>query len=54
MHVGNPPIVEAYTLSDGSGERVQLNEVDHEKDVGVWFTRDLKPSLHCCKQQHLL
>ena len=45
MHVGNSP----YTLSDGSGECVQLKKADQEKDLGVWFTRDLKPSLHCCK-----
>ena len=49
MHVGNSPIVKAYTLCDGSGECVQLDEVDHEKDLGIWFTSDLKPSLHCCK-----
>ena len=30
-------------------ECVQLVEVDHEKDLGVWITSDLKPSLHCCK-----
>ena len=30
-------------------ECVQLDEVDHEKDLGIWFTSDLKPSLHCCK-----
>ena len=49
MHVGNSPVVRAYTLCDGSGECVQLDEVDHEKDLGIWFTSDLKPSLHCCK-----
>ena len=36
MHVGNSPIVKAYTLCDGSGECVQLDEVDHEKDLGIW------------------
>ena len=45
MHVGNSPIVKAYTLCDGSGECVQLDEVDHEKDLGIWFTSDLKSSL---------
>ena len=30
-------------------ESVQLDEGDHEKDLGVWFTSDLKPSLYCCK-----
>ena len=49
MHVGNSPIVTSYALSNGLGQHVQLDEVDHEKDLGVWFTSDLKPSLHCCK-----
>ena len=35
-YVSNSPIVRAYTLlCDGSGECVQLEEVDHEKDLGV-------------------
>ena len=38
-----------YALSNGLGQHVHLDEVDHEKDLGVWFTSDLKPSLHCCK-----
>ena len=49
MHVGNSPIVKTYALLDGLGQYVQLDEVNHEKDLGVWFTSDLKPSLHCCK-----
>ena len=49
MCVGNSPIVRSYTLCDDVGECVQLFEDDHEKDLGVWFTSDLKPSLHCCK-----
>ena len=49
MHVGNSPIVRAYKLCDDLGECVQLDEGDHEKDLGIWFTSDLKPSLHCCK-----
>ena len=49
MHVGNSPIVRAYKLCDDLGECVQLAEGDQEKDLGVWFTSDLKPSLHCCK-----
>ena len=49
MHIGNSSLVKAYTLCDGSGKCIHLDEVDHEKDLGVWFTNDLKPSLHCCK-----
>ena len=41
MHVGNSPIVTSYALSNGLGQHVQLDEVDHEKDLGVWFTRGL-------------
>ena len=47
--MGNSPIVRSYTLCDDLGERVQLFEDVHEKDLGVWFTSDLKPSLHFCK-----
>ena len=49
MHVRNSLIVTLYALSNGLGQHVHLDEVDHEKDPGVWFTSDLKPSLHCCK-----
>ena len=49
MHVGNSPMTTAYTLCDSSGECIQLDGVDHENDLGVWITSDLKPSLHCCK-----
>ena len=49
MHMIKPPFVKAYVLCDGLEQCVQLGEVDHKKDLGVWFTSDLKPSLHCCK-----
>ena len=49
MCMGNSPFVRLYTLYDNLGECIQLFEDDHEKDLGVWFTSDLKPSLHCCK-----
>ena len=49
MHVGYSHFVTEYVLSDNSGEHVKLTEVDNEKDLGVWISRDLKPSLHCTK-----
>ena len=49
MHVGNSHIVAEYVLCDNSGEQFKLTEVDHEKDLGVWISSDLKPSLHCSK-----
>ena len=48
MHVGHSSIASEYVLWDNdSGEFVQLPEVDHEKDLGVWISSNLKPSLHC-------
>ena len=49
MHVGYSHFVTEYVLSDNSGEHVKLTEVDHEKDLGVWISSDLKSSLHCTK-----
>jgi len=28
---------------------VLLTEAEYEKDLGVWISTDLKPSIHCCK-----
>ena len=50
MRVGHSSIASEYVLWDNdSGEFVQLPEVDHEKDLGVWISSNLKPPLHCCK-----
>ena len=41
MQVGNSPTDSGYTLCDNrSGECIQLMEVDHEKDFGVWICSD--------------
>ena len=29
-----------------SGEYIELTKVDHEQDLGVWISSDVKPSLH--------
>jgi len=50
MRVGNSLTTSGYTLNNtGTGQQVLLTEVDYEKDLGVWISNDLKPSLHCCK-----
>ena len=50
MRIRHSSIASEYVLWDNnSGEFVQLPEVDHEKDLGVWISSNLKPSLHCCK-----
>ena len=32
-----------------SGEIVELSLVEEEKDLGIWITPNLKPSLHCLR-----
>ena len=50
MHVGTPSTASEYTLYDTSvGQRVPLAEADYERDLGVWISGDLKPSIHCYK-----
>ena len=33
--------------NSSTNSSVVLEEVNEEKDVGVWRTNNLKPSLHC-------
>jgi len=50
MHVGTLSAASEYTLYDASvGQRVLLAEADYKKDLGVWISDDLKPSIHCYK-----
>ena len=30
-------------------EYIQLSKCSEEKDLGIWYTSDLKPSTQCCK-----
>jgi len=47
MRIGYSPIL-SYTMTDSStNSSVTLEEVNEEKDLGVWCTNTLKPSLHC-------
>ena len=40
----------AYTIFDSNtAERIQLCQVTEEKDLGIWFTQDLRPSTQCRK-----
>ena len=39
-----------YTLLDYNNDtRINLNRSAAEKDLGVWYSTDLKPSLQCNK-----
>jgi len=39
-----------YTIIDPvTGERVQLSQCSEEKNLGIWYTSDLKPSTQCHK-----
>jgi len=50
MHVGTSLTTSGFTFNDTStGQRAFLTEVDYEKDLGIWISSDLKPSIHCCK-----
>ena len=49
MHLGrgNPTV---YSMTDyTSGGVVELSLVEEEKDLGIWITSNLKPSLHCLR-----
>ena len=49
MQLGNSTPT-TYTLFDhDNGIRTNLNTVSEEKDLGVWYSSDLKPSLQCNK-----
>ena len=40
----------AYSIIDPTtGSRVQLSQCSEEKDLGIWYTSDLKPSTQCRK-----
>jgi len=47
MHVGHK-FDTRYYIEDETGE-VELEHVQEEKDLGVFFTNDLKPSMQCQK-----
>ena len=49
---GNPTV---YGMTDyTSGEVVELSLVEEEKDLGIWTTSNLKPSLHCLRTTQML
>ena len=45
MHIGHE-LLTVYTMKDGN-KMIQLESTSVEKDLGVWVTRDLKPSEQC-------
>ena len=36
-----------YTMTDASGVQICLAQVSQVKDLGVWFTNSLTPTLQC-------
>jgi len=49
MHIGQPlQNVTKYFMSDDS-TKVEVQSVDEEKGLGVYFTKDLKSSIQCIK-----
>ena len=50
MHIGKTPNVSySMEISFSPGSFRELSVVNYEKDLGVWKTSTLKPSLHCEK-----
>ena len=45
MHIGHE-LPTVYTMKDGN-KMIQLESTSVEKDLGVWVTKDLKPSEQC-------
>jgi ribosomal protein S20 len=48
MHIGKSKETSCMTMSADS-ERSHLSETQLEKDLGIWFSSDLKPSVHVSK-----
>ena len=48
MHIGKSKETSCMTMSADS-ERSHLAETQLEKDLGIWFSSDLKPSVHVAK-----
>ena len=46
MHIGKQNSQFAYKMTSGSDEHM-LQEISEEKDLGVWISKDLKPSKQC-------
>ena len=50
MHIGKTPNASyKMGISTSPGSFNELSEVNFEKDLGIWTTSTLKPSLHCDK-----
>ena len=50
MHIGKTPNASyKMGISTSTGSFNELSEVNFEKDLGIWTTSTLKPSLHCEK-----
>jgi len=49
MRIGNSAPFSYSMLDCSTNLPLQITEVEEEKDLGVWCTKDLKPSLQCQK-----
>lgn len=48
MHIGRTNAKFEYSMKDGDGRRI-LEEVDEEKDIGVWISNNMKPTKQCIR-----
>jgi len=49
MRIGNSAPFSYSMLEYSTNLPLQITEVEEEKDLGVWCTKGLKPSLQCQK-----
>jgi len=47
LQIGNSLPYSCFMLDSLTSQPAALNTVREEKDLGIWSTSDLKPSLHC-------
>ena len=47
LQIGNSLPYSYFMLDSLTSQPAALNTVHEEKDLGIWCTSDLKPSLHC-------
>ena len=49
MHIGKSPGAKLKLYNGNFGVYCGVDKTDFEKDLGIWITSSLKPSLHCDK-----
>ena len=48
MHIGHSPCSD-YHVTDDAGNSNAIEQITEEKDLGVYITEDLKPSMQCVR-----